>query len=576
MAIRYELRTFKDIVDAVMEACQIQATDAVERNRIKRNVQQVYNYEVLPYKQWHWLRGTANLQTEPYFGTGTAAVTAGSCVVQLSETLIASRKDYHFAVDGSNVKYNILAHTGGTGLLTLEVPFGESTNSAIHFRIWTDAIPLPNDLEEVIELRHGHHRSPVTPLGLQEIRRLEVTGAKAEGHPAFYTTTDYRDPEGYAAITGLPAPLTRASNGMTKTIRFAATLGASESVAIVRPGDQIETVVTGADGYRYSGRATVSRLSTTAIANDTVSYTGRFNWIESAVSDSTIVMRKLESEGYDRYRELIIYPSIFNSRVGLELDYIKQAIPLEADTDEPAIPSRDRIVLYYGALYHTWTRKRNPEEAGAARQLFQAKLDKMAGKTEDSPDKPQMVPSKLYMGAKRGGQRMRSRNGHIGFGSSGSTTAPTGTPSRVAVYESDGTLQSSSITTLELDALDGIDSNIQDQIDLLGGIIGTATLSDNTVVPFPLASVVHADFPSMYLDYHIVRGVGNTESGRITTGTDNFTVAMAQGGIAGQGDVGVTLTAALSGANLVVYYVTTNTGTDALCSFRLHKLPAAV
>jgi len=603
MAIRYELRTFKDIVDAIMEACQIQASDAVERNRIKRNVQQVYQHEVLPYKQWHWLRGTANLQTEPFFGTGTAAVTSGSCEVQLSETLIASRRDYYFSVDGSNVKYRILAHAGSTGLLTLEVPFGESTHPAIHFRIWSESLPLPNDLDEVIELRHGHHRSPVTPLGLQEIRRLEATGSKAEGHPAYYTTTDFKDPEGYTTVAGLPSLLTRASNGLTKTLRFSASPGASESVALVRPGDQIEVVVPGADGYRYNGRATVSRLSTTALTNDTISYTGRFNWIESATSDSSIVMKKLETEGYDRCRELIIYPSIFNARVGLELDYIKQVIPLESDADEPAIPARDRIVLYYGALYHTWTRKRNPEEAAAARQLFQAKLDKMAGKTEDSPDKPQMVPSKLYMGAKRSGQRLRSRNGGINFGSSGSTTAPTGTSSRVAVYASDSTLQSSSITTLELDALDSIDGNIQDQIDAIkldpaagdlvvvsnpDGTFDESTITETQLewlaaadrgsVLFPDASstttwlsVPHATYRSLFVWASLQRGAGNSAAVQLLVSTDGSTTAVAEAR-GEQGALGVTFSAAISGPNLLLQYATTATGTAVTGGYRLQKI----
>lgn len=485
MAVRYELRTFKDIVDAVMEACQIQSTDTVERNRIKRNVQQVYGYEVLPYKQWHWLRGTANLQTQPYFGTGTATVTSGSCVVTLTDAPSISRREHFFSVEGSNVKYRILAHTASSTTVTLEIPYGESTSATARFKIWTDSIPLPNDLEEVIELRHGHHIKPVTNLGLQELRRLESTNTKAEGHPSYYTTTDYKDPEGYAAVSGLPASATRASSGLVKTIKFVSSLGATEPVSLIRPGDQIEVVVSGADGFYYSGHATVGRLFTTTLTNDTISYTGRTEWSEAATADATISIKKLESEGYDRYREIMVYPGIFNARIGLELDYIKQAIPLEGDTDEPALPSRDRIVLYYGALYHTWTRKRNPEEAAAARSLFQAKLDKMAGKTEDSPDKPQMVPSKLYMGAKRSGQRIRSRGGQISFGGSGATTAPSGTASQVAIFGSDGYLQSSTlISTLELDALNGIDSNIQDQIDSI--VVGTG-LSDGSITTVKLS-----------------------------------------------------------------------------------------
>lgn len=606
MAVRYELRTFKDIVDAVMEACQIQSSDTVERNRIKRNVQQVYGYEVLPYKQWHWLRGTANLQTQPYFGTGTATVTSGSCVITLTDAPSISRREHFFSVEGSNVKYRILAHTASSTTVTLEIPYGESTSSTARFKIWTDSIPLPNDLEEVIELRHGHHIKPVTNLGLQELRRLESTNTKAEGHPAYYTTTDYKDPEGYASITSLPASSTRASSGLVKTIKFVSSLGATEPVALIRPGDQIEVVVSGADGFYYSGHATVGRLFTTTLTNDTISYTGRTEWSEAATADATISIKKLESEGYDRYREIMIYPGIFNARIGLELDYIKQAIPLEGDTDEPALPSRDRIVLYYGALYHTWTRKRNPEEAAAARSLFQAKLDKMAGKTEDSPDKPQMVPSKLYMGAKRSGQRIRSRGGQISFGGSGATTAPSGTASQVAVFGSDGYLQSSSlISTLELDALNGIDSNIQDQIDSIylaspvGGRVvisetdgsyaesaitsteltflddvtkSTATLTDNTASATTVLSFTAASFEVAYIDYALARGAGNIEAGRIVLITDGTNVAISQGGVASVGTLGTTFTVAFSGGAMLLQYTTTSTGTNVSASFRVQRM----
>lgn len=613
MATRYELRTFKDIVDAIMEACQIQSSDTVERNRIKRSVQLVYHDEVLPYKQWQWLRGTANLQKEPYFGTGTVSVTSGSCIATLTDAPQATRKGFWFSLEGSNVKYRILAHTAGSTTLTLEVPFGESTNATARFKIWTDAIPLPNDLEEVIEIKHSHHIKPITNIGLQEMRRLEATGTKSEGYPAYYTTTDYKDPEAYADIAGLPASATRTSSGLVKTIRFASTLGASETSALLRPGDQIEVIVSGADGYRYSSRATVTRLFTGSATNDSISYTGLVNWNEGATADTGIQVRKLEPESYDKYREIITYPGIFNARINLELDYIKQIVSLEADTDEPVVPLRDRIVLYYGALYHTWTRKRNPEEAGAARQLFQAKLDKMAGKTEDSPDKPQMVPSKLYMGAKRAGQRLRSRRTDgISFGGSGATTAPSGNPSKVAVFGSDGYLQSSSITTLELDQLDGIDSNVQDQIDALqleiddltldtpvaanrvvlsevdgtyrestitetqlltlsGVSAGSLTLVDNTGSPTTWLSVAHASYKGLFISYNLQRGAGNSAAGTLMVSTDGTTASIAEAQTS-QGTLGVTFTAAISGANLLVQYTTTSTGTNVTGTYRLEAI----
>jgi len=604
MAIRYELRTFKDIVDAVMEACQIQSTDAVERNRIKRNVQQVYFYEVLPYKRWQWLRGSTTVQTEPYFGTGNASVVSGSSVVALTDAPQASRRDYFFSVEGSNVKYRILDHQPGSLILTLSTPFGEATAPTARFKIWTEAVPLPPDLEEVIEVRNAQLIQPMRNLGLQEQRRLEATGPKSEGYPLYFTTTDYKVPEVYQSIPGLPASLSRYSSGNAKTIVFNGSLGTAEVNALLRPGDQIEVVVTGPEGYRYGGRSVVNRLFTTNTPNDSITYSQPVNWTEALTADATTVVRKLRPESYERYRELLIYPAIFNARTNLEVDYIKQAISLEADSDEPSMPMRDRIVLYYGALYHTWTRKANPDEAQAARMLFQSKLDKMAGKTEDSPDKPHLVPSKLYMGAKRAGNRMRSRRTDgIQFAGAGATTAPSGNPNQVGIFGPDGFLQSSAITTTELNTLSGIQGNIQQQINDLGveNPVGnrvvitspggpldespvTSTelrwlenvLKDEVVLQDDssdvLTSVPLANHETFIVDYSIARGAGNREAGRIIVTSDGTSVAFSQGGVASVGDVGITFDAGVFGGDLELYWYSTSTGTPAKCAFRVQRL----
>lgn len=104
----------------------------------------------------------------------------------------------------------------------------------------------------------------------------------------------------------------------------------------------------------------------------------------------------------DRYRELRVHPAIYSSAVTISVDYIKEVVALSADGDEPVLPIEDRIVLKYGALATLWrTIGRNPEEAGFSMQEFQNKLQRMAGKVEDSHDKPQIVPDSFYMRRRR-------------------------------------------------------------------------------------------------------------------------------------------------------------------------------
>jgi len=104
----------------------------------------------------------------------------------------------------------------------------------------------------------------------------------------------------------------------------------------------------------------------------------------------------------NRYRLMQVYPSLSNLPTTLHISYIKELTALDSDGDEPAMPIEDRIVLVYGALHRAWSRERNPEEAARNYQLFNAKLARMAGKVEDSIDKPALQPDAIYINAKRG------------------------------------------------------------------------------------------------------------------------------------------------------------------------------
>lgn len=128
----------------------------------------------------------------------------------------------------------------------------------------------------------------------------------------------------------------------------------------------------------------------------------------------------------DRYRELTVYPAVYSQPVTISVDYIKEVSELTDDGDEPVLPLEDRIVIKYGALKTLWrTIGRNPEEAGFSAQEYNEKIARMAGKIEDSQDKPQIHVDSIYMKRRRASRyRVGGYSSDI-VGTGGSTTAST-------------------------------------------------------------------------------------------------------------------------------------------------------
>lgn len=184
-----------------------------------------------------------------------------------------------------------------------------------------------------------------------------------------------------------------------------------------------------------------------------------------------------------RYRELRIHPAIHNVPVTVSVDYVRDVVELTNDGDEPVIPIEDRIVLKYGALAWAWrSLMRNPEEAATNYQLFKQKLERMAGKVEDSHDKPQLTVDSLYM------KRRRAPKYKIGTqvfenGSGGSTNSTSST------FLQDPIIQGGRITAAVLVdtgvTVDGVDISVlaQDFADHLTDAIDAHDASSISNVP---------------------------------------------------------------------------------------------
>jgi len=300
----------------------------------------------------------------------------------------------------------------------------------------------------------------------------------------------------------------------------------------------------------------------------------------------------------DRYRQMSVFPSVTKSALTVYIDYLKDVTELTNDGDEPILPIQDRIVIKYGALKTLWRSVgRNPEEAAISFQEFNARLNRMAGKIEDSTDYPKVSPDSSYVRRRRSGKyRISGFGGDFSPSSGGGNAAITylenvtingGTITNDITVTSGKTIDGVDISVLKndfdahlVDAIDAHDASaisysnatsglaadeVQEAIDLLAaGTVGktSVTLTDNTSNQVAY-SVAVATATVVRLNYSIVRMASNIESGIIILVTDGTNASIAQGAAASLGTLGVTFTTDVSGSNLRLLSTTTSTGSDA-------------
>jgi hypothetical protein len=467
VSTKYVVETFADIIAAVQEELNADANDTVITNRIKRDINQIYLQEICPDQDWVWLNRKIELQHKAFFSTGTVTVTNGSVTATITTAPSYTCKNFLFSVDGYNEVYRIASHTASSLTITLESPYTGTSDSGLTFKIWADTLALPADCENTKTIRHGFRTTPLEGLGDREFKRLVASGPRAVNRPCNYSTGALVDPAPYDSITSLPATTYRSAAGLTRTLVFASTLGSSTANLLIQEGDRIE--VTGVGHYSYNGDFVVSEVTTTTATNDTIKYTCKEVKSESSTADTGgTVTKAAQTNLASRYRELFVYPAIYDSDTTLQVDYKISPPPLVEDDDEPLIPIHDRSVLVYGVLSRQWVKHRDAEIFSTNASLYERKLAKMAGKIEDSLDQPRITISKTYVKAKRRGQFDRgfSYPQNTGFSAGGGASVLQGTADTVAVFGSDSRIGSSpTVSTTELGYLDGVTSAIQTQID---------------------------------------------------------------------------------------------------------------
>jgi hypothetical protein len=263
----------------------------------------------------------------------------------------------------------------------------------------------------------------------------------------------------------------------------------------------------------------------------------------------------------DRYRQVRLYPSITTSPITLSIDYIEEAVPLVDDADEPIIPLEDRIVLYYGAGAMAWSvLQRNEEMHDKWMMKANAKLSRMAGDRDDGFDTPKITPDSSYIQSQRNAGLRRRR---YGFGASTGQSSVSLPSYLKDVIINGGTLTAPLIVSPGV-TIGGIDITALAQQEILTTKVLLDNTSNQVVATWSLAlyNVVH-------VDYAITRGTTNIEVGQVKLAGLNTGASIAQGAITNLGDVGVSLSADVSGSSIRLLATTTSTGVQPTITFKV-------
>jgi microcystin-dependent protein len=192
----YRLKDLTDLVDAVARELKIQDADLVERERIKEDLNDLWQ-DIAARKRWVWLQGHVDVQFKPYYGTGTVTVTPDSTTITFSvapSVSLGSFAGKYFSVENFSEIYTIDTHTAGSTTAVLKSAYTGTLSSTATFKVWTDQVALPTDCRETVEVWHDFMASPMEALGHQELRKRQAEKPKAQGRPVYYNTYDFVDP----------------------------------------------------------------------------------------------------------------------------------------------------------------------------------------------------------------------------------------------------------------------------------------------------------------------------------------------------------------------------------------------
>jgi hypothetical protein len=550
--VSYTLKSFDDIVNAVIEELKVPSSDTTTINRIKRRVNGVYRDEVVPFSKWEWARGFTAIKVGAYYTGGTATVTTNSTTVTLSTVIPSgngSKARYYFTVDGFSEIYEIASHTAGTAALTLSEQYTGTSSSSATFKIWTDRFALPTDCKETVLVWHDYSRQPLDGVGQSEYQRIKSAAGLSQARPAYYTVTDFYDPSAgteveatrYRELRAWPAILDKQTTLHVDYIKEVTELSATTDEPILPAEDRI-VLVYGTLAWAWSA---IARNPEEAARNQLL-YNAKLARMAGKMRDVQEKPKLVPSSIYLKTKRGV-------SKGGFDGD---AAIFGAAGSGGPSMVTYMENGTINGAnVTGTITVSSGVTIDGidisadaatqAAHIAATSGVHGVTGSVVGTSD-TQTLTNKSIDADSNTITNIENADIKSGANIALSKLAAL-TATKVAVTDSSGVLSTSSVTPTELTFL-------TNAVPLT-----SVALSDNQASAANVLTYAKT-YTAAVIDYSISRGAANVRCGQLFVSNDGTNPSIADSS-AEIGTSGVTLTADISGANVRIRYTSTSTGT---------------
>lgn len=183
-----EIRTFKDIQDAIIRRAKVEDTEN-NRNDIKEFINTAYR-RIGSKKPYRWSGKDFSIRLKAQYKTGTVTATDESSTLTGDSTVWAelSHLGWKAKVAAQSFPYKIL-RVGSATEIVLDGVYTSDTDTGLSYALFQDEIGLPPDLQDIRKLRipgYPRRRQPM-PTSPEEIDKMRDRSPFATGLPRYYT-----------------------------------------------------------------------------------------------------------------------------------------------------------------------------------------------------------------------------------------------------------------------------------------------------------------------------------------------------------------------------------------------------
>ena len=190
MAIQ-ELRTFREIQDAVISRAKLDGNKTEVRNEVKEKINTYYQYLAFK-KAYRWSGETRPLLLREKYDTGTLTATNDSDTITGSSTSWTEFDHLwsHIKIGSESNPYRII-RVASTTSAVLDHPYVGTTGAGKSYTIYRDEIGLYPDLQNIRKIYVPGIQNKIDPIGPEEMDNFRYKSPFRTGVPKYYTINGY-------------------------------------------------------------------------------------------------------------------------------------------------------------------------------------------------------------------------------------------------------------------------------------------------------------------------------------------------------------------------------------------------